>query len=194
MLHPELRAPAWTGSVRIAPFLDDAVIAALREEIRAASHELQVMTRIDFAYQYWQHTYVPDEACDHVMCRFGRWLWSDGAAWIADYTGIACAAPPERQVVATHYDKGSFLDPHNDTNNERKVAFVLGLTIDTWPAEEGGWLEFLSSDGVAVSVAERRPPGWNTLDVFDVRAPTRSHAIPIVRRRAERRAISGWLY
>ncbi len=30
--------------------------------------------------------------------------------------------------------------------------------------------------------------------LLDVRAPVRSHAVGILRRRAERRAISGWLY
>lgn len=194
MLHPELVAPAWTGSLRIERFLADDVIAALRDEIRLQPHELQVGDRVDFAYQYWAHGFVPDAACDHVMCRFGRWLFDDGARWIAALTGIALAPPDDGQVIATHYDRGSYLDPHNDYNGSRKVAYVLGLTDDAWPAEEGGWLEFLEADGGNVRVTERRPPGWNTLDLFDVRAPTRSHAVPLLRRRAERRAISGWLY
>jgi hypothetical protein len=200
MLHPELDtaavrdAFARTGSIRIERFLDDSVLAALRDEVRVAPHTIQVGDRIDFGYQYWVYGYVPDAGCDHVMCRFGRWLFGEGAAWLGEVVGFPLVAPDDRQVIATHYDKGSFLDPHNDYNGARKVAFVLGLTAEEWPYEDGGWLEFLASEESAVHVAERRPPGWNTLDLFDVRAPVRSHAIGILRRRAERRAISGWLY
>ena len=194
MLHPELVMPPWTGSIRIERFLDEAVLAAVRDEVRVASHELHVGDRLDFAFQYWAYAFVPDAECEHVLCRFGRWWWSDGVAAIARLTGLSLAAPADRQVIATHYDKGSFLDPHNDYDGTRQVAFVLGLTVDAWPADDGGWLEFFGSDGAAVSITERRPPGWNTLDLFDVRAPTRSHAIPILRRRAERRAISGWFH
>jgi len=41
---------------------------------------------------------------------------------------------------------------------------------------------------------EVRPPGWNTLDIFDVRQPTRLHEVRMVTQPLERRAISGWLY
>jgi hypothetical protein len=200
MRNPELDTAALrdafarTGSIRIERFLDDGVLAALRDELRIAPHTIQVGDRLDFGYQYWVYTYVPEPGCDHVVCRFGRWLFGEGAAWLGEVVGFPLVAPDDRQVVATRYDKGSFLDPHNDYNGARKVAFVLGLTADEWPHEDGGWLEFLASEESAVRVAERRPPGWNTLDLFDVRAPVRIHAVGILRRRAERRAISGWLY
>ena len=200
MLHPELDtaavrdAFARTGSIRIERFLDDGVLAALRDEVRVAPHTIQAGDRLDFRYQYAVYTYVPEPDCDHLVCRFGHWLFGEGAAWLGEVVGFPLVAPDDRQVIATHYDKGSFLDPHNDYDGARKVAFVLGLTVEAWPYEDGGWLEFLASEGTAVRVAERRPPGWNTLDLFDVRAPARSHAIGILRRRAERRAISGWLY
>jgi hypothetical protein len=180
------------GSIRIDGFLDGALVVALRDASRALEHELRVSIPDDLAYQYWSAKVVPEEHCDHLLCRFGRWLWSDGAAWIGALTGIELMPPPGRTLVTTLFDKGSHLDPHNDWDGTRKVAFVLGLTEETWPAEDGGHLEFLDTDGKHIVVVESRPPGWNTLDLFDVRQPTCNHAIPILRRRAERRVISGW--
>jgi hypothetical protein len=182
------------GSIRIEGFLDDEVARAVRDACRALAHELRASVSDDLAFQYWGGVLVPEAACDHVLCRFGRWLWDDALAWIGELTGIRIAPPADRVLMSTLYDKGSYLDPHNDWDGRRKVAFVLGLTDSVWPAEEGGHLEFLGCVGARVTIEERRPPGWNTLDLFDVRRPDRNHAIPIVRRRVERRAISGWLY
>lgn len=198
MLHPRLADPAelaalrdaWRASpnLRIESFLDEEEARALYEAIRRAPHELQLADVEHLPMQYWAFAQVPDADCDHVVCRAGRWFWSDGVALISQITGLALEPPPDRQLVATHYDKGCFLDPHNDFNGSRKIAFVLGLTEESGPVEDGGWLEFLGT------APEKRPPGWNTLDVFDVRSPDRPHAVPIVTRRAERRALSGWFY
>ena len=72
------------------------------------------------------------------------------------------------------------------------MAYVVGLSPEPWPAEEGGWLEFLGGpDG---PVLERRSPGWNTLDLFDVRRPGRWHRVPILREHRARRTIAGWFH
>jgi len=76
----------------------------------------------------------------------------------------------------------------------RRVAYVLGLTRTAWPAEHGGHLEFLAVRDGAVVVTERRAPGWNTLDLFDVVGTNRLHQVPIVTADVERRAIPGWFY
>ena len=187
---------AWraTGSLRVEGWLAADTPARLRDAARAARFELQVAPPTPLGFQYWSAAQVPDAACDHPLCELGRWLWSDGVAWVREVTGLALAPPADRQIVTTLYDKGSYLDPHNDFDERRQVAFVYGLTEERWPAEEGGWLEFLDVDPDGVRVTERRSPGWNTLDLFDVRKPDRTHAVPILRRRAERRAIIGWLY
>jgi Rps23 Pro-64 3,4-dihydroxylase Tpa1-like proline 4-hydroxylase len=71
---------------------------------------------------------------------------------------------------------------------------VLGLTDEPWPADHGGHLEFLAVDGDALIVTERRPPGWNTLDLFDVTGTACLHQVPIVTCDVERRAITGWFF
>jgi hypothetical protein len=194
-LHPDLDLAqlqaAWQRhpNLRIDNFLhpDDAL--AIRDAIRVQPHHLILSPSANLAFQYWVYAQVPDDDCDHVICRAGRWLWSDGVAFLAQVTGLPIRAPDDRQLVATLYDKGSYLDPHNDYNGVSKVAFIFGLTdpATSWPYDEGGWLTFYDPP-------ERRPPGWNTLDLFDVRAPDRAHAVPIVTGRRERRALSGWFY
>jgi hypothetical protein len=204
MLHPRLRDPAvladlratWQAerSLRIADFLAEDAAVALRDAVRACPHTLLMSPSDQLAFQYWVFTQVPDAACDHVICRAARWLWTDGVAWVAALTDLPLVPPEDRQLVATLYDKGSYLDCHNDWNDARQVAFILGLTTAAWPAEDGGWLEFYDTDPDGGHLVERRPPGWNTLDLFDVRGLDHPHAVPIVTRRAERRALSGWFY
>jgi hypothetical protein len=205
MLHPRLVDPEgedalalrrrWRErpSLRVDRFLADDAALALRDALRKC--EFQIVTpqhdEVQFRYQYWVHAQVPDAACDHVVCAAGRWLWSDGAAWVSRLTGLALAPPDDRLLVATVYERGSYLDPHNDVDGRRKVAFVLGLTDTRWPAEDGGHLEFLSPGG---EVLERRAPGWNTLDLFEVTQPIHIHEVPIVVRDVERRAITGWFF
>lgn len=204
MLHPHLMEPgvmaglaaAWQaqGSLRLEPFLADDVAGALAGALRGQEHTLQATPPSTFMFQYWAHAFVPEPACDHVLCRFGRWLWSKGAAWVSTLTGLELGPPPDRVLMATLYSKGCYLDAHNDHDGHRQVAYVLGLTADAWPAEHGGYLEFLAVEGAAIRVTERRAPGWNTLDLFDVRAPVRLHRVPMLTHAAERRAITGWLY
>lgn len=203
MLAPSLAGPGalqalqaeWSerASLRVEPFLDDEVARSLLDAARALDYTLLCEPADPLAYQYLVSSLVPDPDCDHPLCKFGRWLWSEGVAFASAITAIGLA-PPEPPLVLTNYDKGCYLDPHNDYDGSRKVGFVIGLTETAWPAEEGGHLEFLAGEPDGVRVIERRPPGWNTIDLFDVRAPDRPHAVPIVRRRAERRAISGWFH
>lgn len=72
------------------------------------------------------------------------------------------------------------------------MAFVLDFTEQRWPWEQGGYLEGLTHDDQGVTVAERRPPGFNTLDIFDLTVPNRTHRIPILTEHHERRVLSGW--
>ena len=68
----------------------------------------------------------------------------------------------------------------------------LGLTRQGWPEEQGGWLEFYGPD--KQTVIERRPPGFDTLDLYDVHPVERWHGVPLLLEQAqERLTISGWL-
>lgn len=201
MLHPEAAArtaelaAAWRQDplLRIEPFLRDEVVRELRDELRLLPHAIVEEMGAQLTFLCFRYAAPPDPHCEHVVCELGRWLFSEGRAWIGEITGRVLAPPPDNLLVSTVYGKGCYLDPHSDTIEDRSVAYVLGLTETRWPPEEGGWLEFLEPQGGA-RVSHRRAPGWNTLDVFDVETSARVHQIPLVTAHHERRAISGWLH
>ncbi|HTM21629.1 MAG TPA: 2OG-Fe(II) oxygenase family protein [Kofleriaceae bacterium] len=199
MLHPRLRDPdavaaladafAASGSLRIDSVLDERAAATLADALAAQPFALK-SPRGDLRFLYYEHAFVPETGCDHPTCAAGRWLWSEAAALAGRLAGAALGPPVDRMVTATLYSRGCYLDAHNDTDGSRALAFVLGLTRDTWPAERGGHLEFLHG----LAVRERRAPGWNTLDLFDVRAPRHTHRVPMLLDPVLRLAVSGWFY
>ena len=201
MLHSSLAgreaelAAEWQarGSMRIQPLLDDEVAGALLTELRGLPHRINGAATPDLAYLYFRYDTIPDPACDHVLCTVGRWLFGNGRAWIGELVGRPLEPPGDGGLAATLFSKGCYLDPHNDADGVRSVTYVLGLTDEAWPAERGGDLEFLAPPSRApVRVVERRAPGWNSLDLFDVERDTHIHRIPMLLDHRERRAISGW--
>lgn len=205
MLHPDLATEEaaqairdrWRAeaSLRISPFLAEDRASAILDALRPQAFTLMATVSANLSFQYFAFALRPDETCDHVLCEFGRWLWSHGTEWLSGVTGLDLGPPSSRLVQSTLYTRGCYLDPHNDHDNVRQVAFVFGLTSEPIAEDAGGSLEFLDKDDRGhVTVRERRLPGWNTLDIFDVRTPVRQHRIPLVVRPMERRAITGWLY
>lgn len=195
---------AATGNIRIPGFLAEDDAERLAAALRSQAFELTRSS--EDMYQYWRSDLYFDAACDHVLCGLGRWLRDEAPALVGEVTGLSLGPAPDELVTANLYAKGSFLDVHNDFGKGRAVAFVIGLTPEPWPAEEGGWLEFVDRGQAwsEVAVAERdrrdarvllaRPPGWNTLDLFDVRGQDRWHRVTIVRRHRARWTVSGWFY
>ena len=181
-------------SLRIDGLLVDDDARVLRDELRTLPNALRGASPPAFSFQYSALGNVPDADCDHVLCQFGRWWWSAGVAFAAGITGMSLRPPEDRMVVSTLFQRGSFLDPHNDYDGVRRCAYVLGLTETAWPPSDGGYLEFLGMAGDEVQVTERRAPGWNTLDLFDVTGVHCLHHVPILTRDVERRAIAGWFY
>lgn len=182
------------GSVRLEGLLSDESAHAVRDALRSEPHPMLATSPPAFAYQYGALAYTPEEDCSHLLCQFGRWWWSEGVAFAQVITGMELRPPDDRMLVATLYQRGSYLDPHNDHDGARRCAFILGLTDDSWPAAEGGHLEFLAVDGGTARVIERRAPGWNTLDLFDVRGTKQLHQVPILTSDVERRAFAGWFF
>jgi SM-20-related protein len=90
---------------------------------------------------------------------------------------------------ATDYRPGHYLTRHLDDpkGEHRKFAFVLGLTRK-WDPDWGGLLQFFGSDGLPRTSCS---PGFNTLDLFDVR---HVHSVTLVTPWAlnPRLAVSGW--
>jgi SM-20-related protein len=90
---------------------------------------------------------------------------------------------------ATDYRPGHYLTRHlDDPKGElRKFAFVWGFTR-TWDPDWGGLLQFYNDDAEPTYAYS---PGFNTLDLFDVR---HVHAVTLVAPFAlhPRLAVSGW--
>lgn len=193
---PEALRARWreTRNLRIEGFLDPAVTRAVQGELRALPHRLQIPRTPDLQYLMAAWESYPDEGCDHSVCRLTSWWYDAGLRWVEALIGEPLAAPPDRLMLATLYGKGCYLDAHNDMAESRALAFVLGFTDEAWPAEDGGWLQFLRWDASAIEVVERRPPGFGTLDLFDVRIPDRIHEIPLLVEHHERRVMSGWFH
>ncbi len=189
-------AAAWRErrNLRLTDVLADDAIAGLRDAVAALHHPLVAATAPDYAYQYGAVASPPEAGCDHAWCQFARWWWDDGVAFVSAITGLRLRPPRDRVLMSTELRRGAFLDPHNDFDGARRVAYVLGLTRDAWDPALGGHLEFLAVEGGVTVVTERRAPGWNTLDLFAVDRDPPLHQVPIVTADVERRAITGWWY
>lgn len=202
-LHPDLCAgpaldaarAAWARSrrIRLTPLLADGVPAALLQAVRARPFQLNASHFGEFNQLYWNLFFRPDDG-DPVLDPFAAWLRGGLCDLVSAITGRALVPTSTGQAVSTLYGYGCYLDIHNDGGNGRSVAFVLGLTPGAWPPEEGGHLEFLAPRDRGLAVSERRAPGWNTLDLFDVAEDPPLHRIPMVTGQHERRAFSGWFY
>lgn len=90
---------------------------------------------------------------------------------------------------ATDYRPGHYLTRHlDDPKGElRKFAFVWGFTR-RWDPDWGGLLQFFDNDGTP---NRSFSPGYNTLDLFDVR---HIHSVTLVAPYSlnPRHAVSGW--
>lgn len=124
--------------------------------------------------------------------RAARLVLRDIPALAAAISGRPVRGPTSEWVIACRYRKGSYLDVHNDHGPGQAIAYVVGLTRAAWPAEQGGHLEFLASD--RETVLERRAPGWDTLDLYDVHPAPRWHRVPLLLEHAERLTLSGWIH
>jgi SM-20-related protein len=91
---------------------------------------------------------------------------------------------------ATLYAPGHFLARHDDDepSRGRRIAYVLGLTMDEWRPEWGGYLNFYDPAG-QVQLGMR--PRFNTLSLFTV---PQDHAVEQVASFAPtgRFAVTGW--
>jgi hypothetical protein len=178
---------AWrsAGALRVERFLDDATARAAHDDLLRLPHVVE----LGDASLRWRCAYAPEPACEHLLCALGRCLLHEAREWVSVVTGLELAPPPDGLVTATLHEKGCYRDLRDEGGHGDAVAFVLGLTLEPWPPEQGGHLELV--DGATGAVRERRPPGWNTLDLFDVRAPGAWQQVTLLREHREGRAIEG---
>lgn len=151
---------------------------------------LQAANRAEgFAYFGYRMTEAwKDGAPDTALGRFYRGLTSpETMAAIRTITGSNAFDGAFAQ--ATDYRPGHYLTRHLDDpkGEHRKFAFVWGFTR-TWDPDWGGLLQFFDADGQPTQSVS---PGFNTLDLFDVR---HVHSVTLVAPYAgnPRQAVSGW--
>jgi len=126
-----------------------------------------------------------------VMPEAMQLFMRDIPALASAVTGQALHRVADEGLAIHWYTKGSYLDVHTDQGADRLVAYVLGLTRESWPAERGGHLEFLEPD--ERTVIDRIAPGFDTLDLFTIYPLTRPHRIPILQDHVVRLSVNGWL-
>ncbi len=203
-LNPSLKSPTeieglgrrWKEhpNLRIRSFLSENHVLSLWTELSHRALHFHTTTPGNFRYQYWADAVHIDNEQNPVVASFARWLYTDALSWISQWSEQALTPPEDRQFLTTLFTQGCYLDPHNDADGKRAIAFVLGLTRERWKEEEGGCLTFLEADDTNVSLVERRPPGWNTLDLFSVHNRTYLHEVQLLRTDRKRRAMAGWFY
>lgn len=167
---------------RLSPQHVNSIMAGIRQ--RAAR-------QFQFLYEY-DPIFVRYFALNHPwMAIFEAYEFLNSAPML-DFLRLVTGIPSIRWVdaQATSYAAGNFLKMHDDINQQeqRLAAYVLNLTPD-WPADWGGYLQFLDEHG---DVEHGYRPLMNALNLFTVPSP---HSVEMVSMFApERRlSITGWL-
>lgn len=203
-LHPRLHDPAvlrelrnhWIdrrGCIRIeaplfAPGLADAIVAEMRKMVfRAFELDDPSYGRCFFwrAVYRLEHDPMPEivsRAADFAIRDF-PWLVQQVTGWRAEI--------PEPVVGFTQFREGCFLDVHNEYWDRPGLGFVVGLSRAPWPVADGGWLTFYGAD--KTTVLERRPPGWDTVDLYTTDPDPRWHAVSKLETDHERLTMAGLL-
>jgi hypothetical protein len=207
MLNPELNHPnrievlraAWNEHkfVRISGLFDVDSLHAIGTAIQNQSFTLcgsdpDALVRSDvIQYQNFQRVLRPNESEEPVLNQLVDWVNHSLASWVGGLVDRALQGDPAGQVLCTLYSRGGYLDPHNDWDGSRSVAYVIGLTPPPWEPKDGGCLEMMSRQGEMLA---QYPPGWNTLDLFDVTGAGYMHQVSMVRSERLRWAIPGWFF
>lgn len=183
------------GSIRVPQVLAPGLADALPDALRALPFSAHCLHDEHVRCFFWRCVVaIPgpaEEPLPAPLDRLARFVTHDLPALASAITGRRVLGPTEDWIPVCLYQKGSYLDAHEDHGVGRASAFVLGLTRGAWPPEAGGHLEFLADD--RATVVERRAPGWDTLDLYDVRPVVRWHRVPLLVEHVERLTVSGWL-
>lgn len=186
-----LRA-AWrkTKRIRVDDALRPEVADALLEG--AAEHGFDFFEKhvSDVRCVFWRQTHVFGSDGFGPMALATKLILDEIPRLVSAITGQALHGSGAGFSI-DYYTRGSYLDVHTDQGADRLIAYVVGLTADTWPAADGGHLEFLEAD--FETVAERVAPGFGTLDLFTVYPLLRPHRVPLLKKPVTRVSINGWL-
>jgi|GEM_PF-2845537 len=205
-LHPRFADPAvmrdlhdeWAATRRLrvvdafAPGLADALFEAACEHQFAFFEKHVNEVRAVFWRQLQRFPEAGEPSSFGPIAKAQRLCEVDLPRLVSAISGQALHASAGANGIAIdYYTRGSYLDAHTDQGADRLVAYVIGLTRDSWPHEDGGHLEFLEAD--EDTVVERIAPGFGTLDLFCIYPLLRPHRVPLLRRSVTRISINGWL-
>lgn len=183
-----------TRRLRVDDALDPDLADALVD--LAAAHPFTYLERhvSEVHGLFWRQIHALPSAttpAPDVLVRLRRLVMVDLPDLASRITGQNLHSAAGEGVAIDFYTRGSYLDAHTDQGSDRLIAYVIGLTAETWPAEEGGHLEFLGPD--EHTVLDRIAPGYGTIDLFAIYPLTRPHRVPILRKPVTRLSINGWL-
>lgn len=203
-LHPRLGdravldglASAWarTRRLRIEDALDPELADALVD--LAGAHPFARFERhvSDVRALFWRQVHrLPDphETAPTALHALRRMIDIELPDLASAITAQSLRAAAGEGIAIDYYTRGSYLDAHTDQGADRLIAYVIGLTAESWPPEDGGHLEFLAPD--EHTVLDRIAPGYGSLDLFTIYPLTRPHRVPMLRRPVTRLSINGWL-
>ena len=182
-----------TRNLRLTSLFEPQAFQAVYQALPFLPFSLAYSSQADFGYRYWKAPFA-NRATTHASLQpLIDWLLGPGTDWVAELTHSPIQPPQWDGLAACLFTKGSYLERHNDRDGSRAIAFVIGLTPETWPAQDGGHLRFYASDS-APHFTEERPPGYNTLDLFDVEAGACWHSVSMLRHHRQRYTLSGWFH
>jgi hypothetical protein len=207
-LHPRLRdqavlhalRDAWVAggdSIRIesvlAPALADALAACAWSELAFVPFHMNDDT---YGRCFLWRSVQP--LTDHVrgqrlrppLDRAADFVTRDLPWLVNELTGRQTSVP-ELRLGFCWLSKGCYIDVHNDMWDRPALGWVLGLTPDPWPEDDGGHLTFYAED--KTTPIGSRPPGWDTLDLYTVQPYPRWHAVPLLRTARKRMTLTGLL-
>lgn len=179
--------------LRLEYAFDADIINAVYQALPQLPFALSHSKATDLGFQYWKAALDGGHSLPPPIHNLVEWLSGPAIGWVSEITGCLLGRVPTHGMAACLYTKGSFLETHNDLDATRVIAFVVGLTPTSWPASEGGHLCFHAGQH-ATEPVEQRPPGYNTLDLFDVQKGDCWHSVPIVRSHLQRYTIAGWFH
>lgn len=192
-IHPDLADPArlatladrWRRDRQLR--IERALVPGLAAELATVAGRLPLSAALDERELSWrcliETPRVPDPQTHECLHRLVRFVEIDLVDLVGAITGRSLRAVAPARLDVRALRKGSYRDPAS-ADDDAELAFVLGISAGSWPAEWGGHLELLDDRGAVVA---RRPPGADTLDLL---APSRVR-VPLLTRAVECIAVYG---
>ena len=103
------------------------------------------------------------------------------------YNNTGIKAFGEIDCYGFQYKDTNYLLPHDDSSEDRKIAYVVNLSKNL-TSESGGSLQFFKKDQIVKTIT----PEFNTFVMFQVIPGKTYHQVTEILENKERYTISGW--